>query len=122
MALFTCNISTTTWLKRIIFILFILLLCSTIKIIPIAIQTKIITKRVSSYIDLREELKVIKSGHEYYNLEKVQKTNFDMSSNDTSSQVNIEGSYVLKNVQSDTNNNVSALIVSEENQKKEKAP
>ena len=82
MALFTCNISTTIWLKRIIITLFLLLFCSTIKIFPIHIQTKIITKRVSGHIDLREEPKVFKSSYEHNNLEKGLKRDFNIHSND----------------------------------------
>jgi hypothetical protein len=62
--------------------LFLLLFCSAIKIIPIDIQTKKISKRVSNYIDLREELKVIRPSHEHYNLEKSLKNDIYIHSNE----------------------------------------
>jgi hypothetical protein len=58
------------------------LFCSAVKIIPIDIQTKIITKRVSNYIDLREQLKVIRPGPEHYNLEKSLKNDIFIHSNE----------------------------------------
>ena len=98
MALFSCNISTTKWLKRIIFTLFLLLFCSAIKIIPIHIQTTIITDRVSTYIDLREEPKVIKSSDEQNNLEKGLKGDFNVHSREK------ENRY-LESVKKDNNTN-----------------
>ena len=55
MALFSYNLSTSKWLKRSIYTFFLLLVCLGIQLIPMNIQTKIVTKRISHYMDRKRE-------------------------------------------------------------------
>lgn len=59
---FRYSVSTARWLKRLVLLFVLFLFCSVTKIIPIDIQTQIITNRVSSYVHL-SKLEVHKDSH-----------------------------------------------------------
>ena len=51
---FRYSVYTARWLKRLILLFLVFLFCSITKIIPIDIQTQIITNKVSSYVHLNK--------------------------------------------------------------------